>query len=62
MSSSTRGPRAYVRLTEAAFHDLRTLNRHDPQIVRWAFKKMLLLERDPLAQQVLGLMRAAVGT
>ena len=47
MSSSTRGPRAYVRLTEAAFHDLRTLNRHDPQIVRWAFKKMLLLERTP---------------
>ena len=49
MSGSTQEPGAYVRLTEAAFDDLRTLNSHDPQIVRWVFKKMLLLERDPPA-------------
>jgi mRNA interferase RelE/StbE len=29
--------------------DLRALLRLDPQIVRWAIKKMLLLERDPQA-------------
>jgi len=66
VSGSTQGPRAYVRLTEAAFHDLRTLNRHDPQIVRWAFKKMLLLERDPhagapLLGQLIGYRKLTVG-
>jgi mRNA interferase RelE/StbE len=40
-------PRAYVRLTEPAFGDLERLLAVDPQIVRWALKKMLLLERDP---------------
>jgi mRNA interferase RelE/StbE len=38
-----------VRLIEPAFDDLRALLRLDPQIVRWAVKKMLLLERDPEA-------------
>jgi mRNA interferase RelE/StbE len=42
-----------VRLTEPAFEDLQTLLRLDPQIVRWALKKMLLLERDPEAGQAL---------
>lgn len=42
-------PRAYVRLTLAAADDLRQLVRKDPQVARWAVKKMLLLERDPMA-------------
>lgn len=41
--------RVVVRLIEPAFEDLRALLRIDPQIVRWAVKKMLLLERDPEA-------------
>jgi len=41
--------RAYVRLTAPAVDDLRALTRSDPQIVRRALKKMLLLERDPHA-------------
>jgi mRNA interferase RelE/StbE len=40
-------PRAYVRLTDPAVADLERLVGVDPQIVRWALKKMLLLERDP---------------
>ena len=42
-----------VRLTDPAFDDLRTLLKRDPQIVRWALKKMLLLERDPEAGEAL---------
>lgn len=38
-----------VRLTEAAFSDLEDLFKADPQIVRWALKKMIQLERDPNA-------------
>jgi mRNA interferase RelE/StbE len=45
--------RCVVRLTEPAFADLRTLMGLDPQIVRWALKKMLLLERDPQAGEAL---------
>lgn len=45
--------RVVVRLTDAAFDDLRALLRLDPQIVRWALKKMLLLERDPEAGEIL---------
>jgi mRNA interferase RelE/StbE len=41
--------RVVVRLIEPAFADLRALLRLDPQIVRWAVKKMLLLERNPQA-------------
>jgi mRNA interferase RelE/StbE len=41
--------RVVVRLIEPAFADLRALLRLDPQIVRWAVKKMLLLERNPEA-------------
>jgi len=44
-----------VRLTDPAVEDLRRLLKHDPQIVRWALKKMLLLERDPEAgRELLG--------
>jgi mRNA interferase RelE/StbE len=42
-------PGCVVRLTDDAIKDLRTLFRADPQIVRWALKKMIQLERDPLA-------------
>lgn len=41
--------RVVIRLIEPAFTDLRALLRLDPQIVRWAVKKMLLLERNPEA-------------
>ena len=44
---------AVVRLTDAAVDDLNHLGRRDPQIVRWALKKMLLLERDPQAGEPL---------
>lgn len=38
-----------VRLTSAAVDDLRDLFKADPQIVRWALKKMIQLEGDPNA-------------
>lgn len=38
-----------VRLTDAAVDDLQNLFKADPQIVRWALKKMIQLERDPNA-------------
>jgi mRNA interferase RelE/StbE len=38
-----------VRLTDSAVEDLRTLFKADPQIVRWALKKMIQLESDPNA-------------
>ncbi|MBT1193547.1 type II toxin-antitoxin system RelE/ParE family toxin [Rhodococcoides kroppenstedtii] len=52
MTGKTKHPDApgcVVRLTDDAIDDLRTLFRADPQIVRWAFKKMIQLERDPHA-------------
>jgi mRNA interferase RelE/StbE len=42
-------PGCVVRLTDTAVADLRGLFRADPQIVRWALKKMIQLERDPNA-------------
>ena len=37
-----------VRLVTGAVEDLeRMMRKGDPQVVRWALKKMLLLERDP---------------
>ncbi len=43
-----------VRLTDAAFDDLILLARKgDPQAVRWALKKCLLLERNPEAGEEL---------
>ncbi len=42
-------PAAYVRLIEPAVDDLRALLRADPQLVRRVLRKLLLLERDPLA-------------
>lgn len=38
-----------VRLTDDATEDLGNLFKMDPQIVRWALKKMIQLERDPHA-------------
>ena len=48
-TSTEHSGTAVVRLIEPAVDDLRRLLRKDPQIVRWALKKMLLLERDPHA-------------
>ncbi len=42
-------PGCVVRLTDDAVEDLQTLFKADPQIVRWALKKMIQLERDPNA-------------
>jgi mRNA interferase RelE/StbE len=42
-----------VRVTKGAQGDLEDLFSKDPQIVRWALKKMLLLERDPEAGEAL---------
>lgn len=42
-----------VRLTEDAVSDLYRLQRKEPRVVRAVFKKMLLLERSPLAGQPL---------
>lgn len=42
-------PGCLVRLTEDAVEDLQTLFKADPQIVRWALKKMIQIERDPNA-------------
>lgn len=46
-------PGCVVRLTNDAVDDLRRLFRADPQIVRWALKKMIQLERDPNAGEPL---------
>jgi len=55
-----------VRLTNDAVEDLQTLFKADPQIVRWALKKMILLERDPHAGDpllggLIGYRKIAVG-
>lgn len=43
-----------MRFTDAAFADLQRLARKsDPQVVRWALKKCLLLERNPEAGEEL---------
>lgn len=42
-------PGCVVRLTKGAVDDLQRLFKADPQIVRWALKKMIQLERDPNA-------------
>lgn len=42
-------PGCLVRLTEDAVEDLQTLFKADPQIVRWALKKMIQIERNPNA-------------
>jgi len=40
-------PGCVVRLTDDAVEDLQQLFKADPQIVRWALKKMIQIERDP---------------
>ena len=42
-------PGCVVRLTDDAVEDLRHLFKADPQIVGWALKKMIQIERDPHA-------------
>ena len=42
-----------MRLTDPAVADVHALLKKDPQIVRWALKRMLLLERDPQAGEPL---------
>jgi mRNA interferase RelE/StbE len=46
-------PGCVVRLTDDAVDDLGVLFTADPQIVRWALKKMLQIERDPNAGEAL---------
>lgn len=46
-------PGCVVRLTDDAVMDLQGLFKVDPQIVRWALKKMIQLERDPNAGEPL---------
>jgi mRNA interferase RelE/StbE len=53
VNTQKAGQRAYVRLTDPAVADLLALLKKDPQIVRWALKKMLLLERNPQAGEPL---------
>lgn len=59
-------PGCLVRLTDDAVEDLQTLFKADPQIVRWALKKMIQLERDPTAGDpllggLIGYRKIAVG-
>lgn len=42
-----------VRLTEPAFTDLVSLNKTNPPALRWALKKLLLLEQNPEAGEPL---------
>ena len=42
-----------IRFIQPAIDDLERLHRGDPQIVRWALKKCLHLERDPEAGEAL---------
>jgi mRNA interferase RelE/StbE len=59
-------PGCVVRLTDDAVADLQDLFNADPQIVRWALKKMIQLERDPNAGDpllggLIGYRKIAVG-
>ncbi len=46
-------PGCVVRLTDDAVDDLGVLFKADPQIVGWALKKMIQIERDPYAGEAL---------
>lgn len=46
-------PAAYIRLTDPAVEDLQRLATHHPQALKWALKKMLLLEENPNAGEPL---------
>lgn len=66
MSNEAGAPRCRVRLTEDAVSDLHRLHRKDPNIVRAAFAKMLLLERstsagEPLMGALVGYRKLIVG-
>lgn len=65
-ASEHEPPGAVVRLTEDSIADLHRLQKRDPQIVRWAIKKMLLLERsahagEPLLGSLIGFRKLVVG-
>lgn len=44
---------AYIRLTDPAIEDLRRIYRRDPSILKVIFRKILLLELNPLAGEPL---------
>lgn len=46
-------PAAYIRLTDPAVEDLHRLATHNRQALKWALKKMLLLEQNPDAGEPL---------
>jgi mRNA interferase RelE/StbE len=46
-------PAAYIRLTDPSVADLHQLATHNPQALKWALKKMLLLEENPHAGEPL---------
>lgn len=55
-----------MRLTDDAVADLGGLFKSDPQVVRWAFKKMIQIESDPNAGEpllggLIGYRKATVG-
>jgi len=59
-------PAAYIRLIEPAVEDIHRLATHNPQALRWALKKMLLLEENPNAGEpllggLIGWRKATVG-
>jgi mRNA interferase RelE/StbE len=59
-------PAAFVRLTDAALDDLDRLAASVPQALRWALKKMLLLEEspdagEPLLGNLIGWRKLTVG-
>lgn len=66
MPTASDPQHAYVRLTNPAIQDLHRLLARDPQIVRAALKKMLLLERnahagEPLLGNLVGWRKLVVG-
>jgi mRNA interferase RelE/StbE len=46
-------PAAYIRLTDPAVEDLQQLATRNPQALKWALKKMFLLEENPNAGEAL---------
>lgn len=53
MTAESPQPAAYIRLTDPAFEDLKRLAKSSPQALRWALKKMIMLETNPNAGEPL---------
>ena len=53
MTAEPPQPAACIRLTGPAFEDLKRLAKSSPQALRWALKKMIMLETDPKAGEPL---------